>query len=179
MYSLLRKAPWKWSFVNRWKRGVWSKLIILFTLNFPFICYLIRICKNRVMNLKYYIHTYIQRRNFYQSCCGTVFISTKHLCLIRPEPKFLTRNLSVKSKTKCLIEVFSYIIWSLDFKNILRMYSLFIAFESDEWCRFVVHIAIGFPSIISFYCVCFFSFYSFCFFLSFFVSSITCWCVEA
>ena len=35
------------------------------------------------------------------------------------------------------------------------MYSFFIAFENDECCRFVVHIAIGSPSLISFYCVCF------------------------
>ena len=33
------------------------------------------------------------------------------------------------------------------------MDSLFIAYENDEWCRFVVHIAIGSPSFISFYCV--------------------------
>ena len=31
------------------------------------------------------------------------------------------------------------------------MYSLFIAYGNDEWCRFVVHIAIGSPPLISFY----------------------------
>ena len=29
---------------NRLKKGVWSKLIIVFILNFPFICYLSRMC---------------------------------------------------------------------------------------------------------------------------------------
>ena len=38
--------------------------------------YLGRISKQRVMNLKYWIHTYFQSRNFYQRCCGAVFIST-------------------------------------------------------------------------------------------------------
>ena len=50
------------------------------------------------------------------------------------------------------------------------MYSLFIAYENDEWCRFVVHIAIGSPSLISFYCVCFVSFYLFLLFVVSFVS---------
>ena len=37
------------------RRGAWSKLLIDFTFNFPFICYLGRICKKHVlnMNLKY------------------------------------------------------------------------------------------------------------------------------
>ena len=48
------------------------------------------------------------------------------------------------------IEVFSYIICSLYFKKYL-MCSLFIAYENDEWCRFMVHI--GSLSLISFYCV--------------------------
>ena len=39
------------------------------------------------------------------------------------------------------------------------MYSLFIAYANDEWCRFVVHIAFGSPPLISFYCVCFASFF--------------------
>ena len=79
---------------------------------------------------------------------------------------------------KVEVKVFSYIICSLDFKNVsctlflLHMlvyphryvYSLFIAY----WGRFVVCIAIGSPSLISFYCACFVSFYFFYFFLSFF-----------
>ena len=40
--------------------------------------------------------------------------------------------------------------------------SLFIAFESDEWCYFVV--GIGSPALILFYCVCFVSVYFFFFF---------------
>ena len=52
------------------------------------------------------------------------------------------------------------------------MYSHFIAYEDDEWCRFVVHI--GYPPLVSFYCVCFVSFYFFLVFLVFFVISITC-----
>ena len=55
------------------------------------------------------------------------------------------------------------------------IYSLFTAYENGEWCRSVVHIATGSPSVISFYCVCFVSFY---FFIFFFVSSITCWGIE-
>ena len=41
MYSLLRKSPWKSSAGER--KGAWSKLIMVFTLNVPFICYLSRI----------------------------------------------------------------------------------------------------------------------------------------
>ena len=41
--------------------------------------------------------------------------------------------------------------------------SLFIAFENNEWCHFVV--CMGPPALISFYCVCFVSFYFFLFFL--------------
>ena len=44
------------------------------------------------------------------------------------------------------------------------LYSLFIAYENDGLCHFVVHIAIDSPSVISFYCVCFVSFYFFIFF---------------
>ena len=41
MFSLLRKSPWKWSLASKW-----SKLLLTaFTFNFPFICYLGRICK--------------------------------------------------------------------------------------------------------------------------------------
>ena len=48
------------------------------------------------------------------------------------------------------------------------MYSLFIAYENDEWCCFVVRIAIDLPSLISFYCLRFASFYfSFLFFFFF------------
>ena len=43
------------------------------------------------------------------------------------------------------------------------MNSLFIAFENNEWCHFVV--CMGPPALISFYCVCFVSFYFFLFFL--------------
>ena len=43
--------------------------------------------------------------------------------------------------------------------------SLFIAFENNGWCHFVV--CIGTPVLISFYCVCFASFYFFLFFLFF------------
>ena len=46
------------------------------------------------------------------------------------------------------------------------MNSLFVAFENNEWCHFVVRI--GSPAFISFYCVCFVSFYFFLFFLFFF-----------
>ena len=45
------------------------------------------------------------------------------------------------------------------------MNSLFIAFENNEWCHFVVRI--GSAAFISFYCMCFVSFYFFLFFLSF------------
>ena len=47
------------------------------------------------------------------------------------------------------------------------MYSHFAAYENNEWCRFIVHIAIGSPSLISFCCVCFVSFNFFLFFLVF------------
>ena len=43
------------------------------------------------------------------------------------------------------------------------IYSLLIAYENDEWCRFLVHI--GSPSLISFYWACFVSLYVFLFFL--------------
>ena len=43
------------------------------------------------------------------------------------------------------------------------MNSLFIAYENDEWCHFVVRI--GSPALISFYGMCFISFYFFLFFL--------------
>ena len=43
------------------------------------------------------------------------------------------------------------------------MKSLFIAFENNEWCHFMV--CIGSPAFISFYCVCFIFFYFFRFFL--------------
>ena len=46
------------------------------------------------------------------------------------------------------------------------MYSL--TYENDEWCRFVVHIAIGSPSLILLRLFRFFLF--FIFFLSFFVT---------
>ena len=42
------------------------------------------------------------------------------------------------------------------FQNYL-MDSLFIAYEDDKWCHFVVHI--GSTTLISFYCGCFASFY--------------------
>ena len=64
----------------------------------------------------------------------------------------------------------------IGFQKYLR-YSLFIAYENDEWCHFVVHVAIGFYWGRHFIaCVSFFSI--FFFFLSFFVSSITCWSIE-
>ena len=44
MYSLLRKFPWKSSTDER--KGVWSKLTMVFTLNVPFICYLSTIIIN-------------------------------------------------------------------------------------------------------------------------------------
>ena len=55
------------------------------------------------------------------------------------------------------------------------MKSLFIAFESDEWCHFVVRF--GSSALISFYCVCVVSFY-FSPFSYFSVYSITCWGIE-
>ena len=55
------------------------------------------------------------------------------------------------------------------------MNSLFIVYENDEWCHFVVRI--GSPALISFYSVCLVSF-SFFLFFSFFVSSITCQGIE-
>ena len=55
------------------------------------------------------------------------------------------------------------------------MNSLFIAYENDEWCHFVVRI--GSPALILFYSVCFVSF-SFFLFFSFFVSSVTCQSIE-
>ena len=45
------------------------------------------------------------------------------------------------------------------------MNSLFILFENNEWCHFVVRISS--PAFISFYYVCFVSFYFFPFFLFF------------
>ena len=52
MYSLLRKYPWKSSTDER--KGVLSKLIMVFTLKVPFICYLIRMVINmlRASNIK-------------------------------------------------------------------------------------------------------------------------------
>ena len=51
------------------------------------------------------------------------------------------------------------------------MNSLFIAFENNEQCHFVVRI--GSPALVSFYCVCFVSFYFFLF-SYFFVDFTTC-----
>ena len=83
MYSLLRKFHSKWSLVNRWKKRGMIKIMV-FTLNFSFICYLSRICYERqVLN-----NTYFQKKNFYQLCCGAVFISATAL-LMKPEPRFL------------------------------------------------------------------------------------------
>ena len=61
MYSLLRKSPWKSSADER--KGVRSKIIMVFTLNFPFICYLSRIVIN-VLNLKYQITPTFKGRTF-------------------------------------------------------------------------------------------------------------------
>ena len=52
-----------------------------------------------------------------------------------------------------------------------------IAYENDEWCRFMGRIAIGSPSLISFYCLCFVSFNFISFFLSIFCE-FTCWSLE-
>ena len=41
------------------------------------------------------------------------------------------------------------------------MYSLFIAYENDQWCGFVVRTPIGSPSLVSFYCVYFVSIFVF------------------
>ena len=43
------------------------------------------------------------------------------------------------------------------------MYSLFIAYENDEWGHFVLRIAIGSQPLISYYCVSYISFYFFLF----------------
>ena len=40
------------------------------------------------------MHTYFQRRNFYQLWCGAVFISTTQLCQIKPEPRFCALSIS-------------------------------------------------------------------------------------
>ena len=70
--QFVKKSPWKCSTDER--KRAWSKLIMVF-LNFPFICNLSRICyEPQVLN-----NTYFQRRNFYQLCCGGVFISTTQL----------------------------------------------------------------------------------------------------
>ena len=45
----------------------------------------------------------------------------------------------------------NYIICSLDFKKCL-MKSLFITYENNEWCHFVVRV--GSPALILFYCAC-------------------------
>ena len=45
MYSFLRKSTRKWSLVNRWKKRDMIKLSMVFTFNFPIICYWRRICK--------------------------------------------------------------------------------------------------------------------------------------
>ena len=50
---------------------------------------------------------------------------------------------------------------------------LFISFENDEWCHFVVRISS--PVLVSFYWVCFVSFYFFLFFLFFVVNSTSFW----
>ena len=57
------------------------------------------------------------------------------------------------------------------------MNTLFIAYENNEWCLFVVRI--DSPAFISFYCVCFLSVSFFFLFLSyFFVYFTTCLCIE-
>ena len=52
-----------------------------------------------------------------------------------------------------------FVVWISEVMNFL-----FIAYESDEWCQFVVRI--DSPELHSFYCVCFVSFY-FSFYLFF------------
>ena len=45
IYSLLRKSSWEWSLLNRLQKRGMIKIINGFYINFPFICYLGRICK--------------------------------------------------------------------------------------------------------------------------------------
>ena len=45
IYSLLRKSSWEWSLLNRLQKRGMIEIINGFYINFPFICYLGRICK--------------------------------------------------------------------------------------------------------------------------------------
>ena len=72
------------------------------------------------------------------------------------------RNYFVNPK----IEIGSFQLHYLQFRfQKYLMYSPFIAYENEEWCRYVVRI--GSLLLTSFYCVCFVSFYFFLFVLVF------------
>ena len=62
-YSLLRKSPWKCSTDIR--KGVSSKLIMVFKLNFPFICNLSRICNRRHLHSCMRYGSHQKNRLFY------------------------------------------------------------------------------------------------------------------
>ena len=85
-------------------------------------------------------------------------VELKFAKLSRSENNFLI--LKLKSK-------FTATLFANWFQKHL-MHSLFITYENDEWCRFVVYVVIGPPSVISFCCVCFVSFYFFLYFHEFY-----------
>ena len=66
-----------------------------------------------------------------------------------------------------------FAVWISKIFHVLSFYCIW-----KWWCHFMIPVAIGSQSLISFYCVCFVSIYFFFFFLVFFVSSITCWGIE-
>ena len=50
------------------------------------------------------MQTHFQRRNFYQLCCGAMFISTTKLCLINPEPRLCALPICRSSHQRCSVK---------------------------------------------------------------------------
>ena len=102
----------------------------------------------------------------------SAIFTEKHLCwsllLINIQswrPATLLRRDSVKFAKFLRTPIFTEHTGGCFWKYLMNF--LFIAFENNEWCYFVV--LVGSPVFISFYCVCFASFYFFSFFWFFFV----------
>ena len=76
---------------------------------------------------------------------------------------------------KIEVKIFSYVICSLDFKNIsCALFLLHMKTMNGVVSWYILLLALHH----FFYCACFVSFYFLYFFLSFFVSSFICWGIE-